>query len=198
MSWANLDDRLHAHPKVQELQAIPVEGMMAFGLWSWALSWCRAYSPDEGVIPVKAAARAWNADPEQIRQLVDRLVEVEMAERDDREDPTWAIHDWCDWQLSPQQRGGLSASRASARNDHGRFSRSAGDQPVIAGGPAGDQPVTAGSPAGRTSPRLSSPRLSGPVTPSKDGANGEKSFDELGVTRPLEFHPVPKPGGRKR
>ena len=38
---------------------------------------------------------------------------------------------------------------------------------------------------------------------SKEPTNGEKTFDELGVTRPLPvpamgFHPVPKPGGRKR
>ena len=171
MSWANLDDRLHAHPKVQELQAVPVEGMMAFGLWAWALSWCRSYSPDEGVIPVKAAARAWNADPEQIRQLVDRLVEVEMAERGERDDATWAIHDWCDWQLSPQQRGGLSASRKASRTDHGRF-----------GPPAGDQPVSAGPPAGHASPRLSTPRLSEPA----------KTVEEI---RRLEVAAGYRPGG---
>ena len=189
MSWANLDDRLHAHPKVQELQAVPVEGMMAFGLWAWALSWCRSYSPDEGVIPVKAAARAWNADPEQIRQLVDRLVEVEMAERGERDDATWAIHDWCDWQLSPQQRGGLSASRKATRTDHGRFGPPAGAQPDTAGPPANDrlspaisQPVSAGPPAGHASPRLSTPRLSEPA----------KTVEEI---RRLEVAAGYRPGG---
>lgn len=190
MSWANLDDRLHAHPKVQELQTIPVEGIMAFGLWTWALSWCRAYSPDAGIIPVKAAALAWRSDPEQIRQLVDRLVSVEMAERADREAPTWTIHDWCDWQLSPQQRGGLSASRKASRTEQGRFGAPAGYQPDGAGtpaehrlSPAVSEPVSAGSPAGRTSPRLSSPRLSGPV----------ETVEEI---RALEVATGYRPGGR--
>lgn len=191
MSWANLDDRLHAHPKVQELQTCPAEGMMAFGLWAWALSWCRAYSPEEGIIPVKAAALAWRADPEMIRQLVDRLVEVDMAERTDRDAPTWAIHDWRDWQLTPQQRGGLAASQKATRGEHGRFSPPAGDQPVPAGRPAEDQlppaigqPVSAGSPAGHASPRHSSPRLSEPV----------KTVEEIReLERTHGFRPVPKP-----
>jgi hypothetical protein len=196
VSWANLDDRLHAHPKVQELQTMPSEGMMAFGLWAWSLSWCRAYSPDDGVIPVKAAALAWRADPELIRQLVDCLVEVDMAERGDRGDPTWAIHDWCDWQLSPQQRGGLSASRNASRTELGRFGPPAGDQPDGAGepaehqlSPASSQPVSAGPPAGHASPRLSTPRLSEPA----------KTVEEI---RRLEvaagYRPVPKPVRKKR
>ena len=198
MSWANLDDRLHAHPKVQELQAIPVEGMMAFGLWSWALSWCRAYSPDEGVIPVRAAARAWNAEPEQIRQLVDRLVEVEMAERDDRDAPTWAIHDWSDWQLDGRMRqsiAGKARAATAARSPAGTYL-------VEAGAEAGSQ-LSASSPKldlagiqpGHASPRLSTPRLS--RAPARDDGD-HRSLEEHGVKRPAkiaaaDFHPVPKP-----
>jgi hypothetical protein len=153
MSWANLDDRLHAHPKVQELRTIPIEGMMAFGLWTWALSWCRAYSPSDGVVSVKAAALSWNADPEMIRQLVDVLVQVGLAERDDRDGPAWSIHDWDDWQIGASDewhKAGGRARAATARRVGGRFAPA--DQQAGSAGTSMATPLHA-TPL-RTSPRL--------------------------------------------
>ena len=192
MSWANLDDRLHAHPKVRRLQRIPFAGAEAFGIWSWCLSWCRAYHPLDGAVVMEDVADSWNCDPEHMAEVFDLLVSVRLLDCDDGR---YAIHDWPDWQLDGKMHqilAGQARAATAVRSPAGTF------QPA---GPASTSPIEldkAGIQPGRTSPRLSSPRLSEPVTPSKDGANGEKSFDELGVTRPLVFHPVPKPGGRKR
>jgi hypothetical protein len=187
VSWANLDDRLHAHPKVQELQAIPVEGIMAFGLWAWALSWCRAYSPDTGITTVKAAARAWNADPEMVRQLVDLLVDVGLAERDERDSPTWAIHDWVDWQMTQQVRAGRARAEGAVRGNNGRFVTSALD-PLVSAGRSG------GSPPGHASPRHSTPRLS-PLVDGQRDEPGLSTFHE--TARRLGYgSPSPRNGDK--
>ena len=197
MSWANLDDRLHGHPKVRRLQRIPFAGAEAFGIWTWCLSWARAYSPLEGRLSVADVACDWNADPEHMTEvfetlrgvgLVDLLIEAPAVTG------VYFIHDWADWQLSAQQRGGLHASASAGRDlGTGRFARPAGDQPGSAGGPAGTDPVEAGAPAGRTSPRLSSPRLSEPVRTVEEIRDLERATGyRAGGTA------VPKPAGKKR
>jgi len=183
MSWANLDDRLHAHPKVQELRTIPIEGMMAFGLWTWALSWCRAYSPSDGVVSVKAAALSWNADPEMIRQLVDVLVQVGLAERDDRDGPSWSIHDWDDWQLEQHRKAGKARAATAVRGPDGRLLSSGAGALVSAGATAGDQRAT---PLHAT-PLHASPRLD----------HGFEAVRET-VTALALPHPAPKPVRAKR
>lgn len=214
MSWANLDDRLHGHPKVRRLQRIPFAGAEAFGIWTWCLSWARAYSPLEGRLSVQDVACDWNADPEHMAEvfetlrtvgLVDLLMDSPIVNPD-----AYVIHDWADWQLSAQQRGGLHASAAAGRNPlTGRFGAGdqpapAGDQPGSAGGPAGESRFTGstpagtelvedGSPAGRTSPRLSSPRLSEPVRTVEEIRDLERATGYRSGS-----HPVPKPGGKKR
>jgi hypothetical protein len=127
-------------------------------------------------------------------EVFDLLLSVKLVNAYNGDSDAYAIHDWCDWQLSPQQRGGLHSAAAATRSG-GRFSARdqlspstygvgvAGDQPVI----AGDQPVITRSPAGRTSPRLSSPRLSEPVEPV---VNDTRVWDTVRAS----FHPVPKPG----
>ncbi len=198
MSWANLDDRLHAHPKVRRLQRMPYVGAEAFGIWCWCLSWCRAFQPHTGRVSVVDVAADWGADPAHMHDVFAALFEVRLVDRredgDGQFDPdAYYIHDWSDWQLSPQQRGGLHAA-ASASREQGRFS--AGDRlsPGANGlPPAGVQPVTPRPPAGdrldRTSPRLSSPRLSEPVETVEEIRRRET---EAG------FRPVPKPTKAKR
>ena len=194
MSWANLDDRLHGHPKVRRLQRIPFAGAEAFGIWTWCLSWARAYSPLEGRLSVQDVACDWDADPEHMTQVFETLREVGLV--DLVMDPdAYVIHDWGDWQLSAQQRGGLHASAAVGRDPStGRFGHSpAGYQPGTAGEPAGTDPVEAGPPAGRTSPRLSTPRLSEPVKTVEE----IRALEVASGYRPGGV-PVPKPTGRKR
>ena len=190
MSWANLDDRLHAHPKVRRLQRIPFAGAEAFGIWCWCLSWCRAFRPNDGALDPDDVAADWGCDPAHMAEVFGLLEGVRLV---DHVDGTWAIHDWCDWQLSPQQRGGIHAA-AQADRVGGRFS--ARDRLT----PADDQlppprtdPVSAGSPAGRTSPRLSSPRLSEPGKTVEE----IRSLEVATGYRPGGT-PVPKRGDRKR
>ena len=193
MSWANLDDRLHAHPKVRRLQRIPFAGAEAFGIWSWCLSWCRAYHPLDGAVVLEDVADSWNCDTEHMAEVFALLVDVRLL---DCADEHFAIHDWPDWQLDGKMHqilAGQARAASAARTPTGTF------QPA---GPASTSPVEldqAGIQPGRTSPRLSTPRHSRArvrareTTPSKDG------FEEVRTTvASLGFHPVPKPGGRKR
>ena len=186
MSWANLDDRLHAHPKVRRLQRVPILGAEAFGIWCWCLSWCRAFRPMTGVVSVDDVADDWGSDRDHMADVFATLLSVHLVDAVEDDSGTFVIHDWCDWQLTAQQRGGLHGAAAAERDPGtGRFARPpVGDQPDSAGSPDG-------SPAGRTSPRLSSPRLSEPGEPA------QSTFRE-NVTPPLPFHPVPKPGGKRR
>lgn len=128
MSWANLDDRLHSHPKVRKLQRVPYQGMAAFGLWCWCLSWCRAFAPKTGLIDAEALALDWHADQAFVEDLLNllvltRLLDVIVSEHDG--DPIgFQIHDWIDWQITAtdeaRRRGGLKRA-ATADRSSGRF-----------------------------------------------------------------------------
>ena len=122
MSWANLDDRLHAHPKVRRLQRIPFAGAEAFGIWAWCLSWCRSYTPETGRILVENVALDWGADPEHFAQVFDFLASVQLV--DAAEEGVYVIHDWDDWQLGSSEewhKAGGRARAATARRVGGRF-----------------------------------------------------------------------------
>jgi hypothetical protein len=197
MSWANLDDRLHAHPKVRRLQRIPFAGAEAFGIWCWCLSWARAYSPLEGRLSVQDVACDWNADPEHIAEVFATLHGVGLVDMtgDEIPDPEhWVIHDWADWQLDGrlhQVIAGQTRAATATRTAAGTF------QPAGELVTSSDKLDQAGDQPGRTSPVLSTPRLStrAPAreTPSKDG------FEEVRATvASMGFNPVPKPGGKKR
>ena len=189
MSWANLDDRLHAHPKVRRLQRIPFAGAEAFGIWCWCLSWCRSFRPNDGALDPEDVAADWGCDSEHMAEIFALLVDLKLV---DCRDGAYAIHDWADWQLSGQQRGGIHRAETAVR-EGGRFI--AGDQPGPAS-PAIEELVEAGPPGGRTSPRLSTPLRTSPglvTAPSKDG------FERVAATAAaLGFHPAPKPTPRRK
>ena len=148
MSWAAVDDRFFAHPKVQRLlRRYPCEGMTALGLWLLTLSWGRSFAAETGQMPLDAACDAFSTDEVFVRQLAGRLVEVGLC--DGSLDDTGlltgeaiAIHDWDDWQRPQQVRAG-QARAAKASREHGRFApadQRAGDAGG-AGDSAGDQPA---------------------------------------------------------
>ena len=156
VSWANLDDRLHAHPKVRRLQRIPFSGAEAFGIWCWCLSWCRSFRPTDGLLSVADVAADWGCDPEHMSQVFDLLLSVRLVDELDGDPDAYVIHDWTDWQLTAQQRGGLHGSVRAARDPlTGRF------------GPAGDQSgrdgQPHGSPTGRTTPLHATPNRTSPA-----------------------------------
>jgi hypothetical protein len=138
MSWANLDDRLHAHPKVRRLQRIPFAGAEAFGIWAWCLSWCRAYSPDTGLLAVADVAVDWNADPEHMSEVFALLQMVGLVDATD--DPgKFAVHDWYDWQLEPHSRAGRANAATAKRGERGRFlPKSTNGDGAMVGDGAGD------------------------------------------------------------
>jgi hypothetical protein len=122
MSWANLDDRLHAHPKVRKLQRIPFAGAEAFGVWCWCLSWARAYAPNTGIVPLEVVTSDWNADADHFADIFALLLRVGLV--DESEPGTFGIHDWADWQLvghPGQVKAGKARAASAARNELGRF-----------------------------------------------------------------------------
>jgi hypothetical protein len=138
VSWANLDDRLHAHPKVRRLQRIPFAGAEAFGIWAWCLSWCRAYSPDTGRVAVADVALDWQADTEHMAEVFALLRMVGLV--DETADPAvFAIHDWYDWQLESHSKAGKANAATARRGDKGRFlPKSANGDGAMVGDGAGD------------------------------------------------------------
>lgn len=127
MSWAALDDRLHSHPKVVKLMRMGAPGLEAFGVWTWFLSWCRAYSPDDGKIDLEVAADYWGFNHDRMADLFARLVKVglvdQLVDEDFGVEPQGhSIHDWHDWQFTNQQRGGQMRA-ANAKRDKGRFAK---------------------------------------------------------------------------
>ncbi len=165
MSWANIDDRFHSHPKVRKLQRLGTPGAEALGIWAWCLSWCRAYSPDEGRVTVEEVSDAWNAEEDHIAEVFKLLLRVRLV--DEELFGTYLIHDWADWQLGGAERqaaAGKARAATAERDEHGRFlplgasrldqqSSSSGKQ-----GQAGDQPGHA------------TPLPSNPATPADAGA----------------------------
>jgi hypothetical protein len=90
MSWAKIDDQLHAHRKVVALgdQMLP-----ALGLHLLALSWCASQLTD-GYLPKLQIRRL---APDAPAALVDALVAAELW---DRADGGYQIHDYLDWNPS--------------------------------------------------------------------------------------------------
>uniref|UniRef100_A0A6M3ISD4 Uncharacterized protein n=1 Tax=viral metagenome TaxID=1070528 RepID=A0A6M3ISD4_9ZZZZ len=183
MSWANLDDRLHAHPKIRRLQRVPFAGAEAFGIWTWCLSWCRAYSRESGRVCVETVALDWNADPEHMAEVFALLLSVHLVDETDDPD-AFTIHDWTDWQMDQHQRAGIARAASAERGAHGRFT-SALVPLVDAGESAGHQ---------RATPLHTTPRLS--RAPARDDGD-QRSLEEHGVKHPAkivaaDFRPVPK------
>lgn len=83
MTWARLDDQLHAHPKAL------AAGLEAMGLWTLALSWCRAYRTGGQVSP-EALRRL--AGP-KAKRLAARLVDARLWKP---AGDGWRFHDWAE------------------------------------------------------------------------------------------------------
>ena len=179
MSWANLDDRLHAHPKVRRLQRIPFAGAEAFGIWAWCLSWCRSYSSTEGRVRVEDVALDWGADPEHMAQVFDLLALVKLV---DLVDGDYVIHDWTEWQLDGNLRRVLAgkARAATAARIGGRFA----PNPHQPDQPAGEA-VTS-----RATPLHASPLHASPAGGGIEAAR--VTVEALSLPRP-----APKPTGRR-
>lgn len=187
MSWANLDDRLHGHPKVRKLQRLGAEGREAFGLWSWCLSWCRAYAPLDGKVTIDVVADAWHMEEEEAAAAFRLLLRVRLV--DEELFGVYLIHDWADWQLDGPQRQSL-AGKARA----GTAERDAGGRflPLGAGSPdsSSDKLVKAGLQPGHASPVHTNP-----ATPPARPRGGPPARIDSELRRRA---PWPNPQGERR
>lgn len=98
MSWYNVDDRAHAHPKLRRA------GLAAAGLWALAGSHAKAYHLD-GQVP-RYWVDQWGPDAgKQARRLVDIGLwhsPGHTCPRCPQPDEGWVFHDWDDYQLGTQ------------------------------------------------------------------------------------------------
>jgi hypothetical protein len=159
VSWANLDDRLHGHPKVRKLQRLGATGREAFGVWAWCLSWCRAYAPVDGKVTSDVVADAWHMTDEEAAEVFRVLLRVGLV--DEELFGTYLIHDWADWQLDGQQRqsaAGKARAEKADRDAGGRFLPLAAVQPDA----SSDKLVKAGNQPGHATPRRTSPNPASP------------------------------------
>jgi hypothetical protein len=183
MSWANLDDRLHAHPKVRKLQRLPFAGAEAFGIWTWCLSWCRSFSPDDGLVDPDDVALDWNADPEHMRQVFDLLLTVGLV---DAVEPggQFAIHDWADWQLDGRMHqvlAGKARAASAVRGANGRYVQPGGKGGTSHGAPpSSNSAEVAGLGTSRATPLHASPLHASPRLDDQPGDTGLSTFHETG------------------
>jgi hypothetical protein len=194
VSWGALDDRLHGHPKVRRLQRIPFAGAEAFGIWCWCISWCRAYAPLTGRVSVENVAVDWGADAEHFAEVFALLAMVGLVDPVEGDPDGYDIHDWDDWQLSPEQRGGKIASAKAERTAGGQFAKPEHRLPPAIGtaGAAGDSRSDSRS-TGWSPPHPAPPIPASPRQPARETARpteGRPSASE-GPTAIGDLLPTP-------
>jgi hypothetical protein len=104
MSWAKVDDKLHAHPKAARA------GLEALGLHLLAMSHVAAYETNghvEATFPNQKAG-------ERAGTLVDRLVSSGLWEVNGYDGDGWIIHDWLKYNPSRVQAKRLAKQRQAA------------------------------------------------------------------------------------
>jgi len=121
VSWANLDDRLHAHPKIRRLQRVPFAGAEALGIWTWCLSWCRAYAPTTGKVSLETVALDWNMDTLHMTEVFGLLCLVGLVDEEASHSGEYLIHDWTDWQLNQHAVAGKARAASADRTPGGQF-----------------------------------------------------------------------------
>ncbi len=110
MSWAKVDDKLHAHLKA-------VRAGEAMALWVLALSWCVAYLTD-GELPEEQPSRLIGR---RGPRMAAKLVEVGLWEKSEF---GYRFHDWFDYQPA---RASVEAKRDEAKTRMQRIRGLAGD-----------------------------------------------------------------------
>jgi hypothetical protein len=111
MTWARLDDRLHAHPKAIKA------GLEAMGVWVMALSYCAAYGTD-GRVDRDAVERICGSR-KVFERVTKRLEACGLWERDET-GSGFRIHDFLDYNPSRsdvekenenKRKGGIEGAR---------------------------------------------------------------------------------------
>ena len=100
MPWFKVDDRLHAHPKAQD---VVDSRPSAMGLWALAGSWCAAMLTD-GLVPKRQVSRL-GFKPADARALVDCGLWHEA-------EGGYQFHDWQEYQPTREQ---VEGERTAAR-----------------------------------------------------------------------------------
>lgn len=122
MVWVKVDDRLHSHPKVGELD--PKLMLECMGLNLLALSWCGEKLTD-GILPKGQPARLAGRP---VENLIAELVRVGLWERCPQ---GIQIHDFLDYNPTAKEAADLSRARADAgrRGAQARWQSGANGKP---------------------------------------------------------------------
>ena len=132
MTWAKVDDKLHAHPKAE------LAGLEAMGLWAVALSYSAAYLTDGYVTRDRVFRLAGERGPEIAGRLVlAGLWEVSAG--------GWTFHDWADYQPTKAEVEAAQAKKSSA-GKAGAMARAQASAPSRAASPD-EAPVGTGEPS---------------------------------------------------
>jgi hypothetical protein len=125
MSWAQMDDGFHDHPKTLALMdsASPIETAAAVGLWTLMLTWAKSHADPQhpersGHIPAGLVFRTMGG-----KVLGERLANLLVNARAGRDhglweiDPSggWRIHDFAAWQELDRWQARSEAGRKGAR-----------------------------------------------------------------------------------
>lgn len=157
MAWFKVDDGLHSHPKVIDLE------LEALGLWVAAGSWCADYLTD-GLISSGQIRRLGGTD-----ELAEELVRAELWSREGKR---YRFNDWTDYQPT---KSAVESEREAARRRMQELRSGRGSKPKGSGSVRPNSART--SPA--RSPEVPDPdpsRTSKEVSASDD-ADVAASFD---------------------
>lgn len=118
MSWARVDDGLHAHPKIRRAWKC----RPALGLHLMALSYCGRWGGELGLVPDEFVEEKLPNARER-RQVTEALVDAGLW---DAAEGGWLIHDWPEYNHAAQA-GAEKARKAAKARWEGCSSITAGD-----------------------------------------------------------------------
>ena len=98
MSWFNVDDRAHNHPKLRRCS------FAALGLWVVAGAYSSDYHTD-GWVPAWFPESQRRSPDDDVAALSGELVEAGLWEEcpDSERGPGWRMHDYADWNRTSAQ-----------------------------------------------------------------------------------------------
>jgi hypothetical protein len=163
MPWAQLDDGLYDHPKLDMLGTSRLAGV---GLWTLAIAWSNRYLTD-GLIPPERVIRLGGT-----KKLAEALVSVGLWEK---EGESYRIHDFLQYSVSredvEQRRADARERMRKRREQNGKFGPGSPDVHANSAGTSQEVPPPPSSTSTSTSVTSQGPPS---VGTSADGSSTRK------------------------